>query len=152
VDETYVKVKGCWAYFYRAVEKKGNTIDFYFSRTRNASAAKRFLSKAISGLKDWEKPLKINADKAPSYGIAIAQLKAEGKYPEETIHHQVKYLNNIVEADHGKLKRLIKENRGSVCTLDHFLQQSPKNYPFISDIIKQLILDEQLSTATSLQN
>ncbi len=27
-------------------------------------------------------------------------------------HYQVKYLNNIVESDHGKLKRLIKPTLG----------------------------------------
>ena len=79
MDETYVKVKGRWAYLYRAVEKEGNTIDFYLSPTRNAQAAKRFPGKAINGLKDWEKPLKINTDKAPFYGKEIAQLKDEGK-------------------------------------------------------------------------
>lgn len=66
----------------------------------------------MKGLKDWEKPLKINTDKAPTYGIANAELKDEGKCLEETIHRQVKYLNNIVEADHGKLKRLIKPTLG----------------------------------------
>ena len=30
----------------------------------------------------------------------------------ETVHRQVKYLNNVVEADHGKLKQLIKPVRG----------------------------------------
>lgn len=35
-------------------------------------------------------------------------LKEEGKCPADTVHRQVKYLNNIVESDHGKLKRLIK--------------------------------------------
>ena len=112
VDETYVKVKGRWAYLYRAVDKTGSTIDFYLSQTRNAKAAKRFLGKAMRNLKDWEQPLKINTDKAPYYGIAIDQLKAEGKCPEETIHRQVKFLNNIVEVDHGKLKRLIKPTLG----------------------------------------
>ena len=29
VDETYIKVRGKWAYLYRAVDKLGNTIDFY---------------------------------------------------------------------------------------------------------------------------
>jgi transposase-like protein len=28
------------------------------------------------------------------------------------VHRQVKYLNNIIEADHGKLKRLINPVRG----------------------------------------
>ena len=27
VDETYIKVKGKWKYFYRAVDSNGNTID-----------------------------------------------------------------------------------------------------------------------------
>ena len=31
VDETYVKVRGKWSYLYRAVDKLGNTIDFYLS-------------------------------------------------------------------------------------------------------------------------
>jgi len=63
-------------------------------------------------LKDWEKPEIINTDKAPTYGIAISELKAGGKCPETTVHRQVKYLNNVVEADHGKLKQLIRPVRG----------------------------------------
>lgn len=112
VDETYVKVKGKWVYLYRAVDKDGDTIDFYLSSTRNAKAAKRFLGKALHGLKDWEQPLKKNTDKAPTYAIAIRELKAEGKCLMDTEHRQVKYLNNVIEADHGKLKQLIKPVRG----------------------------------------
>lgn len=63
-------------------------------------------------MKDWEKPEVINTDKAPSYGVAISELKVEGKCPENTVHRQVKYLNNVVEADHGKLKQLIRPVRG----------------------------------------
>jgi transposase-like protein len=112
VDETYVKVRGQWTYLYRAVDKYGNTIDFYLSPTRNTAAAKRFLGKALNGLKDWEKPTVINTDKAPTYASALAELKKEGKCPTETLHRQVKYLNNVIEADHGKLKQLIRPVRG----------------------------------------
>jgi hypothetical protein len=107
-----VKVRGKWSYLYRALDKEGNTIDFYLSPTRNAKAAKCFLGKALTGLKDWEKPEVINTDKAPTSGIAISELKVEGKCPAETVHRQVKYLNNVVEADHGKLKQLIRPARG----------------------------------------
>jgi DDE domain len=107
-----VKVRGKWSYLYRAVDKLGNTIDFYLSPTRNTAAAKRFLAKALRGLKDWEQPEVINTDKAPTYAAALAELKAEGKCPKDTQHRQVKYLNNIVEADHGKLKQLIRPVRG----------------------------------------
>ncbi|GBR51023.1 hypothetical protein AA106555_0412 [Neokomagataea thailandica NBRC 106555] len=40
---------------YRAVGEGGDMIDFFFSPTRNAKAAKRFLGKALNGLRDWEK-------------------------------------------------------------------------------------------------
>ena len=112
VDETYVKVGGKWAYLYRAIDKHGDTIDFYLSPTRSTQAAKRLLAKSLTGLKAWEKPVVINTDKAPTYAAAIAELKKEGKCPKETEHRQVKYLNNVVEADHGKLKQLIRPVRG----------------------------------------
>ena len=112
VDETYIKVRGKWAYLYRAVDKFGNTIDFYLSSTRNTEAAKRFLGKALKGWKDWEQPEVLNTDKAPTYAGAITELKAEGKCPRETRHRQVKCLNNVVEADHDKLKQLIRPVRG----------------------------------------
>ena len=60
-----------WAYLYRALDKFGNTIDFYLSSTRNTKAAKRFLGKALNGLKDWELPVVLNTDKAPTYAGAI---------------------------------------------------------------------------------
>jgi transposase-like protein len=49
------------------------------------------LGKALQGLKDWEKPRVINTDKAPTYPAALAELKAEGKCPKNTLHRQVKY-------------------------------------------------------------
>ena len=84
--------------FVRAIDKPGDTIDFYLSPTRNAKAAKRFLGKTLRSLKDWELPSKLNTDKAAAYGVAIAELKDEDKLPPE--------------ADHGKLKQLIRPVRG----------------------------------------
>ncbi|MEL6256731.1 MAG: IS6 family transposase [Bacteroidota bacterium] len=112
VDETYIKVKGKWKYLYRAIDKDGRTIDFYLSHTRSAKAAKRFLQKAIKGFKDWQQPYVINTDQNASYRKAIKQLKEEKRLEESVEHRKVKYLNNIVEADHGKLKRLIKPTLG----------------------------------------
>ncbi|MBB5092879.1 transposase-like protein [Pseudochrobactrum saccharolyticum] len=45
-------------------------------------------------MKDWGKQCVINTNKAPTYGIAITQLKAEGKCPDELVHQQVKYHEN----------------------------------------------------------
>ena len=74
-------------------------------------AAKRFLAKALWRSRDW-KPRVINTDKNPAYGEAIIELKKEGLLPKDTRHRQVKYLNNRLESDHGKLKRLIKPMLG----------------------------------------
>ena len=112
VDETYIKVKGKWVYLYRAIDKFGNTIDFYISSSRSTSAAKRFLSKAMSREKSWSKPPTINTDKNRSYGSAIKKMKAEGKCPSDLTHRQVKYLNNSIESDHSRLKRLVKPTLG----------------------------------------
>ncbi len=112
VDETYVKVKGKWKYLYRAITKSGKTLDFYLSSTRNHKAAKRFLGKILRRLKEYEKPSTINTDQAPSYAQAIRELKEEGLLDDNVFHRKVKYLNNLIEADHGKLKRLINPTLG----------------------------------------
>ena len=111
VDETYIKVKGQWIYLYRAVDSEGNTIDFYLSKTRDQKAAKYFFEKALRSF-HVSKPRVITVDKNPAYPVAIQQLKDEQKMPEGIQMRQVKYLNNIVEADHSALKRMIRPTRG----------------------------------------
>lgn len=44
VDETYMQVKGQWMYLYRAVDSKGNTIDFHLSKTRKLCSLFMFQS------------------------------------------------------------------------------------------------------------
>ncbi len=112
LDETYIKVKGVWKYLYRAIDSKGNTLDFYLSHTRNTKAAYRFLRKVLGKFKSYEQPTKINTDKNPSYGAALKLLKKEGKCNTDIEHRQVKYMNNRVESDHGKLKRRINPGLG----------------------------------------
>jgi len=48
VDETYIRIKGRWMYLYRAVDSRGQTIDFLLSAKRDAEAAKRFFRKALA--------------------------------------------------------------------------------------------------------
>jgi putative transposase len=48
VDETYVKVRGQWMYFYRAIDSLGDTVEFFFSEHRDLAAAKRFFNKALN--------------------------------------------------------------------------------------------------------
>lgn len=112
LDETYVKIGGKWAYLYRAVDSHGRTIDFYLSSRRNTNAAYRFFKKMLGHLRDGEQPSRIITDKAPTYGRALALLKREGKCRADVEHRQVKYFNNEIECDHGKLKRIINPMLG----------------------------------------
>ena len=86
----------------------GNTIDFYLSPTRNTHGGEALPRQGAEGPEGLGTAAVINTDKAPTYAAALAELKEEGKCPKDTQHRQVKYLNNIVEADHGKLKQLIR--------------------------------------------
>ena len=60
--------------------------------------------------RDWT-PRVINTDKNPAYGEAIAELKQEGLLPRARAPPG-EVLNNRLECDHGKLKRLIKPTLG----------------------------------------
>src|SRR5687768_2899663 len=101
LDETYVKIKGKWAYLYRAVDKDGHTIDFLLTPTRDRDAAEAFLRKAIrrQGL-----PEKITIDQSGSNTAAIKHYNKTHK-TTIVIRHS-KYLNNLVEQDHRAVKRL----------------------------------------------
>ncbi|GHO97420.1 IS6 family transposase [Reticulibacter mediterranei] len=133
VDETYIKIKKVWVYLYRAVDSRGNTLEFLLSPTRNAEAAKGFFVKALQpsacstaspeldnvqmgrkvGFSTPESaPRVINTDKHAAYPKAIADLKAAGVLPQYVELRQVKYLNNLIEQDHRFIKRLTKPGMG----------------------------------------
>ena len=107
MDETYVKVKGEWKYFYRAVDKNNNTIDFLLTAKRDKKAVLRFFNKAIG---NNGQPSLVNIDKSGSNKVAI------NTYNEVNNTHieirQCKYLNNVVEQDHRFVKRLTRPMLG----------------------------------------
>ncbi len=60
-------------------------------------------------------PESATTDKNPTYRAAIERINAERTLEPPVQHRDVKYLNNVIEADHGKLKRLIKPMLGILC-------------------------------------
>src|SRR6478609_3371214 len=111
VDETYVKVKGRWTYLYRAVDSRGQTIDFLLSAKRDAAAAKRFFRKAL-GQPHTVNPPTITVDKHPAYPCAVERMKEDGELWRFSRLRQCKFLNNIVEQDHRRIRRLIRPGLG----------------------------------------
>ena len=103
LDETYVKIKGKWAYLSRAVSKEGDTIDFLLTPTRDRDAAEAFLHKA---LRSQGLPEKITIDKSGANTAAITHYNKTHK--TAIVIRQSKYLNNIVEQDHRAVKRITR--------------------------------------------
>ena len=107
MDETYIKVEGQGKYYYRAIDKVGQTIDFLLTATRDRKAALRFLKKAI---KRNHKPSLVNIDQSGDNTAGLKQVNRD--------HHtcikirQCKYLNNIIEQDHRRIKRLTRPMLG----------------------------------------
>ena len=112
MDETYIKIRGKWNYYYRAVDKSGNTLDFMLSEKRDAKAARRFFKQAID---NNDVPDKVVIDKS---GANLAGLQrtnvmlkfANGNKLIKIL--QVKYLNNILEQDHRFIKKLTRPMMG----------------------------------------
>jgi transposase-like protein len=106
-----VKVKGRWTYLYRAVDSRGQTIDFLLSAKRDAEAAKRFFRKAF-GQPHTVNPRTVTVDKNPAYPKAVTEMKADGELWRFSRLRQCKFLNNIVEQDHRRIRRLIRPGLG----------------------------------------
>jgi len=60
----------------------------------------------------YHPPRSITTDKLASYPKATRRLQDEGLLSKNVEHRTSKCLNNILEADHGALKRVIRPTRG----------------------------------------
>ena len=92
---------------YRAIAKQGQTIDFLLTAKRNTQAALRFLKKAINGN---AKPSLVNIDQSGANNAGLKQLNRDNKTRIKI--RQCKYLNNIIEQDHRRIKRLTRPMLG----------------------------------------
>jgi len=108
-DETYIKVKGRWTYLYPAVDKLGRTVDFLLSERRDVAAAKRFFRKAM---KKHGAPRVITLDAYAASHRAVTELKSVGTIARPVGIRSSKYLNNIVEQDHRRIKQRIRPMLG----------------------------------------
>ncbi len=110
VDETYIKVGKTCKYFYRAVDKEGNTIEFMLSAKRDVLAALRFFKKMMRA--DHRRlPFSISVDKNAAYPEAFTSSQDEKILPLDCTLRRVKYLNNIIEQDHRFIKKKVRASQ-----------------------------------------
>ena len=110
-DGIYIRVKGRWAYLYRAVDSRGQTVDFLLSAKRDSAAARRFFRKALNQ-PHTVNPRRITVDKNPAYPSATRAMKKAGELWRFSKLRQARYLNNLVEQDHRRVKRLVRPGLG----------------------------------------
>ena len=72
------------------------------SQNRDKAAAVRFFRKALG---NHEVPEKITLDGSRASHQAVAELKAEGVLPAQAVVQTNKYLNNMIEQDHRRVKQ-----------------------------------------------
>jgi transposase-like protein len=108
-DETNIKVNGRWTYLYRAVDKRGRTVDFRLSERRDVAAAKAFFRKSM---KHHGAPRVITLDAYAASHRAVRELKADGKMRKRVRVRSSKFLNNGVEQDHRRVKQRIRPMLG----------------------------------------
>lgn len=116
MDETHIKVRGQWMYLYRAIDSVGDTVEFFFSESRDLPAAKRFLRKALAR---HSRPDRIVLDGSQTNHEAIISCDVENRLRDQSRHsprpiriRKSKYLNNRIEQDHQRVKRRIRSMLG----------------------------------------
>ena len=112
MDETYVRVAGRWMYLFRAVDNRGDTVDFYLSETRDRDAAKRFLQAALAD-PDNRPPRVFSIDGNRSYRAAIRELHGSGEFVTKCRYRRSRYRNNRIESDHRHVKRRWRAMQGA---------------------------------------
>ena len=112
MDETYIKVKGKWMYYYRAIDTFGKTLDFMLCEHRAEAAATAFFTRAIgnNGFPDRVVIDKSGANLAGLENMNCLLILNGWFWLIEVL--QVKYLNNIIEQDHRFIKTLTRQMKG----------------------------------------
>jgi len=111
VNETYVKVAGQWRYVYRVVDQFGQVIDVFVSPRRDATAARRFLERAIGSTK--VRPAEVTTDQAPVCPTLMEELLPAAW------HGTDRYANNRVECDQRwRLQHALGRAQRNTASLD----------------------------------
>ena len=131
-DETYVKVKGKWAYYYRAIDKFGKTHDFMLSEHRGEAAATAFFTRLIgnNGFPDKVVIDKSGANLAGLQNINCLLILNEWFWLIEVL--QVKYLDNIIEHPSCLMNRVAPVRDWGCCPARHLCRAAAEVGPFPS--------------------
>ena len=117
VDETYLRVRGRWAYLYRAIDHDDKLVDTMLSEHRDMAAARAFFrsAKAATGIT----PERVTTDGHGSSPRAIRSTLGR-----RVVHRTNTFRNNGLEQDHRGVKGRTRCMRGfkSLAFAERFCQ------------------------------
>jgi transposase, IS6 family len=94
---------GSSTYLYRALDQHGQVIDILLSTRRDAAATRVFFARA---LRFGPAPVEVVTDRAQVYQRVVDDMVPAARHVTE------RYANNVIEADHGRLKARLRPMRG----------------------------------------
>jgi len=123
VDETFVRIAGRWMYLFRAVDSRGQTVDFYLSETRDREAAQAFLKRALAN-PDNRQICVLARDGLRSYPAAVRELQRLDHVHRRCQQRTRRYCNNRIESDHRHVKGRLRAMQGprTVATAERAIQ------------------------------
>lgn len=100
---------------YRAIDRDGDTVEFWFSERRNLTAANRFLRKALKRHGQLERIVidGSHTNREAILACGMTDRLRDGSRHKKSIRiRQSRYLNNRIEQDHRAIKRRMRPRFG----------------------------------------
>jgi len=91
---------------YRAIDKHGTSVDFLLTAHRDLDGARRFFRKMLAD-QPLLAPDRIGTDGAGTYPPAIIESRKEGLLPRTPTHYVTKHLQQGIESDHFRVKKIM---------------------------------------------
>jgi transposase, IS6 family len=109
-DETYVRVKGRWAYLYRAVDEAGQVVDVLLRERRDLASARAFFEQAIA--RRGRRPRVVITDKHPACRRAVRRRFWRATHIRTGLHRARGETTKAIERAHVPIKDRLRPMRG----------------------------------------
>lgn len=110
VDETYVRVRGCWRYLYRALDQHGQVVDVLLREQRDLASAEAFFEQTIR--RRGVTPAIVITDKHQPYVRALQQRVPPALHIQTGLHRVHGVTTKAVERSHVPIKDRLRPMRG----------------------------------------
>ena len=122
VDETYMRIRGAWAYLYRAVDETGQVVDVLLRKHRDLDSARAFLRQAKR--RRAARPATVVTDKHAAYDHAVRRHVPRATHVRTGLHRSRGATTRAIERSHAPVKDRLRVMRGlhSVATGQRVLE------------------------------